>query len=106
MPDGELPPNGLPARIVEFWADIYTEAVRPTFPMTVGCLIVVIVSRFAWRRRQSRDAVAAPPDAPRVAVSLAGPDSAPREPVGDREPLPPRRGNDLYLRGVRSREEF
>lgn len=71
MPDGELPPNGLPAQIVEFWADIYTEAVKPLYPQMVVALVVLITCRFLWRRRQRRHAT---PVSGVPAVARDGPD--------------------------------
>ena len=71
MPDGELPPNGLPAQIMEFWADIYTEAVRPMYPMVMVGLILVCSFRWAWRVRQRRQN---PPVDVVAAVAMDGPD--------------------------------
>jgi len=74
VPDGELPPNGLPAQIVEFWADIYTEAVRPMYPVVMIALATICILRFVWRRRQRRRTEPAIPTTLVAAGARDGPD--------------------------------
>lgn len=54
MPTGEQAPEGFVAQVVEYLADVYTEAVKPMFFIVFTLLTVLVLVRLGMRLRQHR----------------------------------------------------